>query len=176
MTAPKRGARFQIPTDASPDERLRTIGWTVTDTSCWVWRGRCTKGGYGVLDYLGSAVVASRFAYETWVGPVDSGLYVCHTCDNPPCINPKHLFVGTPRENSLDASRKGRAAAKLTASEVRRIRRLRREGWTLKALTDEFGTTLSNIHAIVQRRSWKWLTDEPHTAHTLPTDLETSHA
>lgn len=80
-----------------------------TDRSgeCWVWTGMRFRTGlpYGRMR---SNVLPHRFAYQHFVGPIPDGLLVCHHCDNPPCCNPAHLFLGTSKDNLRDASRKGR--------------------------------------------------------------------
>lgn len=96
-------------------------------TACWVWALSCDKKGYGNTLKWGEQK-AHRFAYRVWIGPIPKGMLVCHTCDNPPCVNPEHLFVGTNRDNMLDASRKGRICgenhhlSKLTMAQVAQIR------------------------------------------------------
>lgn len=75
---------------------------------CLEWTGATLKG-YGQIGEDGTIKYAHRVAYELWVGPVEDGELVCHRCDNPPCCNPDHLFVGTPRDNMHDMIRKGRA-------------------------------------------------------------------
>lgn len=74
---------------------------------CWPWTGR-TRNGYGAFDIGEETVIASRVAVELTRGPIPAGLLVCHRCDNPPCCNPDHLFVGSYSDNMADAIKKGR--------------------------------------------------------------------
>jgi len=151
------------PRDATLDERLRWTGWTVTEAGCWEWKGSRRNGGYGEVATGNGAAVASRAAYEAWVAPVPEGKDICHTCDNPPCINPKHLFPGTRRENMQDATRKGRLPngeashhAKLTAREIADIRKAYTNGdLTQREVAKMFGTSQANVSLIVRALTWK---------------------
>lgn len=79
-----------------------------SNTSCWTWPGWKNECGYGVLDRNKHQKFAHRMAYEAWVGIIPPGLCVLHKCDNPPCVNPAHLFLGTRSDNNKDRARKGR--------------------------------------------------------------------
>jgi hypothetical protein len=76
---------------------------------CWLWLAGRNPKGYGRFGMHGSAVFAHRQAYALTVGAIPEGMYVCHRCDNPPCCNPEHLFLGTHADNIRDMTRKGRA-------------------------------------------------------------------
>jgi hypothetical protein len=103
-------------------------------------------------------VWAHRAAWILFVGPIPTGLGVCHHCDNRRCVNPSHLFLGTQVDNMLDASRKGRirkgersTTAKLTEADVRRIRSM--TGYH-KDIAAEFGVSRRCIGAIRKRQKW----------------------
>ena len=87
----------------------------IDDNDCWIWQHEKTEKGYGIMYiYMpghpkrGVRRKAHRISYEAFNGPIPEGLLVCHTCDVPSCVNPEHLFVGTPKDNMQDMMRKGR--------------------------------------------------------------------
>lgn len=144
--------RELVPRGASLDERLRHHGWTVADNGCWDWTGAMHQG-YGQLavgvwrDGVSVPEKANRVAYKAWVGPIPDGMYVCHRCDNRRCINPAHLFLGTPKDNIDDMVQKGRqghgerkSQHKLTDVQVDEIRaRYAAGGVYQKDLAAEYG-------------------------------------
>jgi len=115
------------------------------NTGCFIWTGGVDEGGYGRFLFEGRNRKASRIAWLLANG--DAGeLHVLHRCDTPACVNPDHLFLGTIRDNNMDRARKGRTPiAKLTKDDVRAIRLLRREGWSLGALGKVYGVSAHTI-------------------------------
>ena len=105
---------------------------------------------------------AHRVAYHLFVGTIPDGLCVCHTCDNPPCVRPDHLFLGTTSENVRDALRKGHhfGRAKLSPDQVREIFRTAKRGVPRSTIAKKYGVCKGTISAIMQRRIWKYITDQ----------------
>jgi len=131
---------------------------------CWPWRRGRSRYGYGafMLDQ-GKQIVASRYAYILTHGPIATIAMVCHSCDNPPCCNPAHLFLGTKTDNMVDRDSKGRQArgerggtARLTEDDVRAIRiRYAAGNDSQQRIADEYGISQFMISAIVRRAAWK---------------------
>lgn len=148
-------------------ERFEAKGWTVTEEGCWNWNGRIVAGGYGQLDYGGTALIATRVSYTLHKGEIPKGLMVCHTCDNRRCVNPDHLWLGTNQDNMDDMVAKGRSGPRprgednlkttLTEDQVRELRLLRSEGMLLRVLAERYGITEASVSMIARRRTWAWL-------------------
>jgi hypothetical protein len=146
------------------------VDWTPT---CWLWRGAKREGGYGSMLRNGKLQSVHRLAYDRLIGPIPEGLRVLHTCDIPGCVNPRHLFLGTQRDNMRDGVRKGRVRvpgtsgaknpmAKLTEAQVAEIRASFERGHgkgfprgNAKALARKFGIDPNHVRQIVRGRRWQ---------------------
>lgn len=145
---------------ASAEERLRHHGWTVRDdTGCWEWQGCLNGNGYGQMAVGGSRPqIVSRVAFEEWVRPLEVDEVVCHRCDNPPCINPAHLFAGDRALNNRDMADKKRIANgenkrshRLSDAQVAEIRaRYAAGGVFQKALAAEYGVSQQLVSHVVR--------------------------
>ncbi len=138
------------------------------NSGCWLWDGTLSSSGYGQLtvgrvrDNNFRAERAHRLAYEHWRGPISDGLLVCHTCDVPICVNPDHLFLGTPADNMADKVAKGRQArgtgfkhTKLTEQDVLMVFELSAQGVSGRDIAAQLNVTPANISRIVNRQTWK---------------------
>lgn len=143
---------------------------------CWRWTATIQKGR-GIFTINRDNKLAARVAYELTKGPIPDGACVCHACDNPICVNPAHLFLGTRADNNADRDSKGRQArggrhgfalhpetiargeraskAKLTEDQVREIRERYASGTvTTRSLGEEYGVSHTSIRFVIRRKSW----------------------
>jgi len=134
-------------------------------SGCWEWQATLHRG-YGRLR----GILAHRIAWEIFRGLIPEGLCVLHKCDNPSCVKPSHLFLGTQLDNIKDRHAKGRSSSgeshskscrgeivgtsKLKEQDVRDIRRKRKEGAKVATLSKEYGLVQSAIYAIIDRTRW----------------------
>ena len=138
-------------------ERLRQKYQVDPNTNCWLWQGALSgSSGYGSLRENHKAVYAHRVAWREFVGPIPFGLCVLHRCDNPPCINPDHLFLGTQADNMRDMNVKGKARggpkSKLSIAAVQEIKTLYPQ-LRQHEIGDKFGISASYVCNITRGRA-----------------------
>ena len=148
------------------DEKIQQRFWDKVKktNSCWFWIAGKIDKGYGRIN-LGKnkLCLAHRFSWILKNGKIPNGLFVCHKCDNPSCVNPSHLFLGTNKENIKDMYNKGRAPntkgenngrAILTWQNVKRIRSLINK-YTLAEIAKKFGVSHGCVSHIKFGRNWR---------------------
>lgn len=131
---------------------------------CWEWTAAKNRKGYGQIRVNSALYIAHRLSYAEHYGDIPKDMVVMHTCDNPSCVRPEHLQLGTLADNNRDRAKKGRSAntfgennphSKLTAWEVRLIRELYKEGaYTYRSLGNKFGVDQSLIGLIINNKVW----------------------
>ncbi len=137
---------------------------------CWEWQACCNSFGYGqfrkrISECSTKLMMAHRFSYELHDSQISEGKLICHTCDNPRCVNPKHLYEGTYKTNNRDAVRRGRHKnnphrgsehfrSKLTEHDVRSIRINSKSS---SVIARDYGIDRSAIYKIRKRKTWAWL-------------------
>ena len=142
---------------------------------CWEFVGRSGKlrgsslkkgGGYAFFGWRGKIMMAHRVSWILEHGEIPAGMCVCHHCDNPRCVRPDHLFLGTHAANMRDMAKKGRASrgmgcphTKLTEEQVYEIREASKGH--LGQLARKFGVTPGTVYQVRRRRSWAWLPERP---------------
>jgi hypothetical protein len=149
---------------------LRSVGEPDPATGCREWTRARMGAGYGNVFVGGRMIGAHRAVYELAHGPIPEGMQVCHTCDNPPCCNVDHLFLGTAADNTLDKVKKGRASGpqgrsnpltRLTPEQVVSIRQAHKPQWngphSYAGLARQYGVSKSTIAGAVQGRSWAYI-------------------
>ena len=133
---------------------------------CWPWQaGTISPGSYGRFGFDRRTVLAHRFAYVVAYGEIPAGFDVLHRCDNPPCCNARHLFLGTHQDNMADRDAKGRGnapcgeqngKARLTAASAAAIRAEYRRGETpLRSFAGKYGVNWTTVRDVINGRTWK---------------------
>lgn len=148
-------------------ERLEENYEPEPNSGCWIWTGGWKlPHGYGRLTVgsmsLGTRRVdlAHRISYAEFVGPIPDRLHVLHRCDNPPCINPQHLFLGTAADNITDMLMKRRVHSKVTWPQVDEIRQAAIAGESQVSIARRYGITQVSVGCIINEKTWK-LTTRP---------------
>lgn len=173
-TSPTKRKTRTFPTDEKTLTIFKVNFWRYVQKpkdahSCWEWEGSKLKKGYGSFSTPNGRFLAHRFSYFLLHGPIPEGLDVCHNCpdgDNPSCVNPNHLFVGTRTDNMQDCIKKGRNRprrgednpwARLTEDQIPLIRnaykKVGRHGNGVE-LARQYGVSKQTILAIVHRKKW----------------------
>ena len=129
------------------------------DDECWNWKAHCNRDGYGYHWIKKVIWRAHRYAYTITYGVIAKGLIVCHTCDNPSCCNPKHLWLGTVADNMKDKNNKKRQAkgeqngqSKLNSKQVLEIRS---QKLSFDQYAQKFKVSSTQIRDIIKRKYWK---------------------
>lgn len=149
---------------SSPEQRFRDKYVVDTKSGCWIWLGATDHLGYARFWLNGKMIQASYFSYELHAGTkCPKGLCVCHHCDNPPCVNPAHFFLGTHSENMKDKVNKGRQSrmlgetngrSKLTENQILQIRS---DSRSLRETAAKYGVSKSLIGFIRSGKRWNHL-------------------
>lgn len=143
------------------DPRLldRLWGRVRKSEGCWEWTASTGDGGYGRISIGDVRHQVTRVVWEVTFGPIPAGMLVCHSCDNPPCVRPDHLFLGTQRENMKDAGRKGRLSLghprKLTVDQLRELRAAYDAGASPSRLAPLYDVSVSHAYRLATRKSRK---------------------
>jgi hypothetical protein len=161
-----------------PDDSVQRANWSLSarerlarhaereaDTGCLNWRGARTSNGYGGITFLGKTYTVHRLAWLAHRGPIPSELRICHSCDNRLCLEPSHLFLGTPQQNTIDMIQKGRGRVfggreRLDKGRVASIKRRLLAGESVSALAAEMSVSINTIGDIKRGRTWTFVEPE----------------
>lgn len=164
---------YHVAWDGSPvmsdRERFEQFVLRIPFHPCWEWIGADDGHGYGVFRFRGKATKAYRVAWELAHGrEIPPGLVVLHACDNPGCVRPDHLSLGTHGDNIRDCARKNRIQhgerhchAKLTESAVREVRRRAAAGERYASIAQAVGCSETNVYHIMSGRTWRRIQEAP---------------
>ncbi len=147
------------------DPKERFLAFVEKTDSCWMWTGarNSRRGGYGMFNLARKVTQASRAASLLFVGDIPAGSFVCHSCDNPPCVNPDHLWIGDAQKNASDMVKKGRYTkrtlpcgekhhkTKISAEDAAYIKSSKEHR---RVLCKRFGVSIGTISKIRMGRTW----------------------
>ena len=169
----ERNAKQFVWEKASEEERIQRLKqsfekYVVRKKGCWKWTGSKDKDGYGEICYgRVKSLKAHRVSWELHKGEHPGKFCVCHKCDNPECCNPDHLFLGTKKDNSIDAKNKGRTTigekninCKLTKEKVIEIRKLLKKGVSQLVISKQFNVSQKSISRIKTNETWGHIEEE----------------
>jgi hypothetical protein len=122
---------------------------------CWIWRGERLPAGYGKIKIAGGYWLAHRYSKVIERGALSDEFQVCHECDNPSCVRPDHLFLGTPSDNAEDMVVKGRSAGQLTPDQVAELRSGMLPGATPQEFAAHFGVSRNVIYDVLRFNTYR---------------------
>lgn len=164
---PLRDSNGVFSSYASLEEAFYSrINFKLSSDCCWIWPGAKDRGNYGRLRFKSKDYTAHRASWIVHFGNIEENMLVCHKCDNPPCVNPEHLFLGTPKDNNDDKIKKGRQAifkgeengcSKLTANEVKEIIAWSKSGIKASIIAHNFNISKLYVYSLVSKVTWKHL-------------------
>lgn len=144
------------------EETIEAYSIPVPECGCWIWIG-AAGDWHGTFKYHGESIGAHCGSWRAYKGPIPTGMFVCHSCDVPLCVNPDHLFLGTALDNVRDMMRKGRGHKargrqhgrnKITPEQAIEIRLSKKSH---RALADDFRLSCGTISSIKNNKIWTWL-------------------
>jgi len=131
------------------------------NTGCWIWTGH-TRNNYGLYSHNGKTISAHRTSFILFKSDFDRSLDVCHSCDNPWCVNPDHLFLGTHKQNMDDRDKKGRVSSgfrhyksTFTPAQISAIKDAHEMGFSNASIGRYFNRHRTTIWDIVNNQTWK---------------------
>jgi len=136
------------------EQRFWTYVGDKQEDNCWNWIGIYDRDGYGHIKINRKQVIAHRFSWVLKNGEIPKNMYVLHRCDNPKCVNPSHLFLGTQQDNIKDKVNKNRQSSKLTISQVKQIRNFKGK-FTQKEIAKMFDVDSSTVGYIHRNKTWR---------------------
>lgn len=150
---PKRKPQVVITNDNATSRFWKHVDKECAN-GCWEWRGYVENTGYGRIRSEGRLVLSHRYSFAIHNGGCCDATDLLHKCDNPLCVNPEHLYAGTPGDNMRDRTERRRTHSRLTPENVQQIRQ---SAESTLILSKRFGVSQSMIVSIKNKTRWKWV-------------------